>query len=83
MAVDHLATIVAYAGVAAAVTVWFWRTQGGDVRPVLHGVVAVVFGALWPVALPYRAAVRATLRVLARRRSENDRDNIPDTADQR
>lgn len=77
---DHLVTVVAYAGVAAAVTLWFWRTQGDGVRPLVHGVVAVLFGVLWPVALLYRAAVRAVLRVIAwyrlRRRPSEDRSNL-------
>lgn len=73
-------TAVAYAGVAVAVGWWFWRTQGDGVRPVPHAVGTVVFALLWPLALPYRAAVRGALHLVARyrlrRRTTEDRPRL-------
>lgn len=71
---DHLPTVIAYFGVAVLVAVWFWRSQSGVVNPTTHLITALTFGLLWPVALPWRAAVHAVAGVIARYRSRKRSD---------
>ncbi|EID14882.1 hypothetical protein MPHL43072_14775 [Mycolicibacterium phlei DSM 43072] len=66
---DHLLTLVAYVFIAVLVGVSFWRAQRGTIAPLPHAVVSVVFGALWPMSVPYQALVRVLARAAARRRS--------------
>ncbi len=78
---DHLLTVIAYVGLAAAVAWWFWRTQGATVSSRTHAVVAVVFGLLWPVSLLYHAAAKTVAGAVARRRVRRIQQSAPSDAE--
>jgi hypothetical protein len=65
---DHLLTIIAYAAVALLVAWWFWRTQAGVINQPLHAAVSIIFGLLWPLALPWHVCVHAVSRAIAKYR---------------
>lgn len=61
-------TVIAYTAMAMIAGWWFWRTQAGVVKPILHVIVSIVFGLLWPVSLPWHVCVQTVARAIARYR---------------
>ncbi|MEO3758538.1 hypothetical protein ABGB19_09685 [Mycobacterium sp. B14F4] len=70
---DHVLTLIAYAGIGVATGWWFWRAHAGVLRPAAHALVAVMFGLLWPVSLPWRALVHVVSRAIAKSRARRVR----------
>jgi hypothetical protein len=53
-----IVTAIAYTAIAVLVGWWFWRTQTLPGGTRWHGVVSVVFGLLWPIAILWWSLVR-------------------------
>jgi hypothetical protein len=53
-----IVTAIAYTGIGVVVGWWFWRTQTLPGGTRWHGVVSVVFGLLWPIAILWWSLVR-------------------------